>query len=132
MAQSRKRTMTIGLVVAGLAIGGWAAAGAAGKLPANLAGLAGPFDLGGPLQPEVRYYVQATDYINFGFDGRRTGSVTYIVKMKVVPAALSGKGGDEYTVREFRLRTGSGETETIPSLAGWTYMFKREASGLDE
>ena len=132
MTRSRKRTRVIGFLGAMLTIAGLAALGAAEKLPKNLAGLAGPFDLGGPLKPEVRYYVQTTDYVSFGFDGRRTAIATYTVKLKVVPAALSGKGGDEYTVREFGVKTGSGEAETIPSLAGWSYVFKRNESGRDE
>lgn|GEM_PF-498563 len=113
---------------------GPAAAGeAAGdKLPASLTGLLGRFDLAGPVRPEVRYYVQRTEYVHFGFDGRRTGIETYTVKMKVVPAALSGKGGDEYTVREFIVQTGDGQPETIPSLAGWRYVFRTSASGRDE
>lgn len=132
MPRDSKRRMVLGLLAALLAIGGAALVGAAGRLPRDLAGLGGPFDLGGPLKPEVRYYVQTTDYINFGFDGRRTGIATYTVKMKVVPAALSGKGGDEYTVREFSVKTGGGQAETIPALAGWSYVFKRSESGLDE
>src|SRR5512137_2033658 len=132
MSRILKEWIGFGLVASVLAVGGLAAAGAAARLPADLAGLAGPFDLGGPLKPEVRYYVQTTDYINFGFDGRRAGITTYTVKVKVVPAALSGKGGDEYTVREFSVKTGSGEAETVPSLAGWRYVFKRSESGRDE
>jgi hypothetical protein len=104
----------------------------AAKLPADLAGLGGRFDLAGPVAPEVRYYVQRTEFVHFGFDGRRTGIETYTVKMKVVPGALSGKGGDEYTVRQVLLETGSGEPETIPSLAGWSYVFSKSASGRDE
>jgi len=45
---------------------------------------------------------------------------TYAFKVRCVPAALSGKGGDEYTVREFSIRAGEGEAETIPELAGWS------------
>jgi hypothetical protein len=141
MAGISRRTMVLGLIGAAIAVGGFAVAacggasgvgGATGKLPKDLAGLAGPFDLGGPLEPSVRYYVQTTDFIQFGFDGRRTGIETYTVKLKVVPAALSGKDGDEYTVREFVVRSGDGEPETIPSLAGWSYVFKKTASGTDE
>ena len=142
MTRNVLRTAALCLLGAALATGGWAAAAgdvggavgtAAAKPPADLARrLAGPFDLGGPLKPEVRYYVQITEYISFDFDGRRTGIMTYVVKMKVVPGALSGKGGDEYTVREFTFKAGSGEAETVPALAGWSYVFKRSASGRDE
>jgi hypothetical protein len=150
MTRSRRKAWAASLVAAGLAICGWAGVGPGGtaaasgrgeaaravaagaKLPADLAGLGGRFDLGGPVKPEVRYYVQATDFVSFGFDGRRTGVVTYTFKMKIVPAALSGKGGDECTVREFSVKTGSGEAETIPSLAGWIYLFRTSASGRDD
>ncbi len=106
---------------------------AAVKVPADLAGLAARFDLAGPLEPQVRYYIQRTEFVHFGFDGRRTGIETYTLKLKIVPAALSGKGGDECTVREFGVETGSGgRAETIPSLAGWSYVFRKSADGRDE
>lgn len=140
MARNSMRTTALGFLAAALAAalaagpaaGGGAAVGQRPKLPADLGGLAGPFDLGGPIRPEVRYYVQTTDYISFGFDGRRTGITTYVVKMKVMPAALAGKAGDEYAVREFSVITGGGKVETIPALAGWTYVFKVGGSGRDE
>lgn len=43
-------------------------------------------------------------FIHIGFDGKRTGTETYIIKLRCVPAALSGRGGDEYTCREFQLK----------------------------
>jgi hypothetical protein len=130
MSQGRKRHRIGVLAGTALAIGVLAAAD--GRLPDGLAGLAGPFDLGGPLKPEVRYYEQVTEFVHFGFDGRRTGIETYTVKMKLVPGALSGKGGDEYTVRVFSLKPGTGEAATIPSLVGWSYVFRKDASGRDE
>jgi len=102
------------------------------KLPKNLSGLAGPFDLAGPLKPEVRYYIQETRYVHLGFDGKRTGTETYTMKVRLVPAVLSGKGGDEYTVGEFAVRRGDGEAETIPELAGWSYVFDEKAAGVDD
>jgi len=101
-------------------------------LPKGLSGLAGPFDLAGPLKPEVRYYVQKTDLVYLGFDGKRTGTASFTVKLRILPAALSGKGGDECTVREAVLKSGDGEPETIPELAGWSYIFQDQAAGIDE
>jgi hypothetical protein len=49
--------------------------------------------------------------------------------LRCVPAAFSGKGGDEYTVGKFSIRIGEGSVETIPDLAGWSYVFKL---GIDE
>ena len=102
------------------------------KLAKNLAGLNGPFDLAGERKPEVRYFIQETTVIRMGFDGKRISSETFMLKLKCVPAALSGKGGDEFTVREFSIRAGEGQDETIPALAGWSYVFSVGASGKDE
>lgn len=102
------------------------------KLPKNLAGLNGPFDLAGELKPEVRYYIQETQLVHIGFDGKRTGLETYTVKLSLVPAALSGKSGDECTVREFTVRSGEKEAETVPELAGWSYVFRNLPTGQDE
>jgi hypothetical protein len=116
----------------GVAGGARAEAGSGRPLPKGLAGLAGPFDLGGEKAPAVRYYVQETQFVHIGFDGKRTGIETYTVKMRLVPAALSGKDGDEYTVREARIRAGGQEAETIPKLAGWSYIIRRLATGKDD
>ncbi len=131
------RERTVFAWVAGIILAlAWLPAMGAGQgrtgLPKGLAGLAGPFDLGGPLEPEVRYYVQRTDLVYLGFDGKRTGTASFTVKLKIVPAALSGKAGDECTLREVVLRSGEGEPETIPELAGWTYVFRQREGGVDE
>jgi hypothetical protein len=137
----RKRALLAFIMLAGAAFlagaaGAGSAAMAAGvqakaKLPKNLAGLNGPFDLVSELKPEVRYYIQESTVIRMGFDGKRISSETFTLKLKCVPAALSGKGGDEYTCAEMRIRSADGTTATIPALAGWTYVFKGTASGLD-
>lgn len=131
------------LALAGMAFaktgarGGAYAAGTAGPqskpgLAGNLAGLKGPFDLGAERKPEICYYIQETRYISMGFDGKRKGMDTsYTVKMRMVPAALSKKGGDEYTVREFSVKSGDAAAETIPELAGWSYVFNADAPGID-
>jgi hypothetical protein len=102
------------------------------KVPRNLTGLQGLFDLTGARIPEVRYYLQETQVVHFGFDGQQKGIKTYTVKLRCVPAALSGKNGDEYTVGEFSICTGKGEAETIPQLAGWSYILAIGSPGQDE
>jgi hypothetical protein len=119
------------------AAGAGSAATAAGvqakaNLAKNLAGLNGPFDLAGERKPEVNYFIQETTVIRMGFDGKRISSETFTLKLKCVPGALSGKGGDEYTVREFSIRVGEEQAGTIPALAGWSYVFSVGASGKDE
>jgi hypothetical protein len=96
-----------------------------------LAALKGPFDFAGERTPKVQYFWMETQFANIGFDGKRTGMVRYTVKLKCVPAPLSGKGGDEYTCREFLLQIGEGEVVTIPSLTGWSYVFSM-GTGIDE
>jgi len=96
-----------------------------------LAALKGPFDLAGERTSKVQYFWMETQFVNIGFDGKRTGIVRYSAKLKCVPAPISGKGGDEYTCREFQLRIGEGEAVTIPSLAGWSYVFNM-GTGMDE
>lgn len=105
---------------------------AASMLPKDLAGLAGPFDLAGPLKPEVRHYIQVTEFVHLNFDGKRTGAEIYTVKLRVVPAALSGKDGDEYTVREVLVKRAGGEAASIPELAGWSYIYKEREGEIDE
>jgi hypothetical protein len=102
------------------------------KLPKNLSGLSSQFDLAKERQSVVSYYIQETQVIQLGFDGRRKGVETYTVKLRVVPAKLAGKEGDEYTVREFSIKFGDKEPVTIPELAGWSYVFKQREGDLDE
>jgi hypothetical protein len=109
-----------------------AQAPAKAKLPKNLAGLSGPFDLGGELALKVRDYVQESQVVRLGFDGKRMGVETYVIKLRLVPAELSGKDGDEYTVQEASVKLGDQAAETIPELAGWTYVYRRTPSGMDE
>lgn len=96
-----------------------------------IADLKGPFDLAGDRTPQVQYFLMETQFVSIGFDGKRTGIVRYTAKLKCVPAPISGKGGDEYTCREFQLRIGEGEAVMIPSLAGWSYVFSM-GTGIDE
>lgn len=122
--------VVLGIVIftAVLIIWGMTEPAAPGKL---LADLKGPFDLAGDRTPQAQYFRMETQFVNIGFDGKRTGLVRYTVKLKCVPAPISGKGADEYTCREFQLQIGEGEAVTIPSLAGWSYVFSM-GTGIDE
>jgi len=94
--------------------------------------LEGLFDLAGERTPQVLYFRQETEFVHIGFDGKRTGSETYVVTLRSVPAALSGKGGDAYTCGEFQVRMGGQPAATIPSLAGWSYIFGTTPTGMDD
>jgi hypothetical protein len=100
--------------------------------PQVLSELKGSFDLAGERTPEVLYFRQETEFIHIGFDGKRTGSETYVVTLRCVPSAISGKSADEYTCGEFQVRTGEQPPASIPSLAGWTYLFGTTPTGMDE
>jgi hypothetical protein len=94
--------------------------------------LNGTFDLAGERTPQVLYFRQETEFVHIGFDGRRTGSETYVVTLRCVPAALSGREGDQYTCGEFQVRVGEHPAATIPSLAGWSYLFGVTPTGTDD
>jgi len=136
LGRSRKSRLFAGLTAAAAGLlllgSGMGGAGANSKLPQNLSGLNGPFDLAGPRTADVQHFIQETRVIHLGFDGKRTGMETYTVKLRCVPAPLSGKDGDEYTCREFKIRVNDGEAVTIPALAGWSHLFKTTPSGMDE
>jgi len=135
-----KREMGQAMLAAGLAL---AMAGAfpAAPCPASqsadtrarlVADLERAFDLAGPRAPEVHYFRMETQFVHIGFDGSRTGVETYVLTLKCVPAPLSGKDGDAYTCRDFRMRVNDGPEVTIPALKGWSYVFAMTPSGMDE
>jgi hypothetical protein len=93
--------------------------------------LRGPFDLGGDWSPGVQYFKEETQYVHLGFDGKRTGTETYVLKLKCVPAAFSGKDGDKYTCAAFEYRVNDGESLSVPALAGWSYVSTVEAQTSD-
>ncbi len=94
--------------------------------------LAGRFDLAGQRSPQVQYFLSDCRVVHLGFDGKRTGTEGYILKLRCNPAALTGKEGDEYTCRSFVFQRSDGRTVKVPALAGWTYTFKTTPTGKDE
>ena len=85
--------------------------------------LQGPFDLAVGRTPQTQYYHMQTQFIHIGFDGRRTGVETYLLRLGCVPADESGKSLDEYTCREFGLQLNDGPIVTLPALQLFTYQF---------
>jgi hypothetical protein len=122
-------SIVIVLTVALLAAAGTAADKAPTRL---LLDLRGSFDLSQARSPQVQYFRMETRFIHIGFDGKRTGSETYVLRLKCVPAALSGKGGDEYTCREFLVRFNEAPPVTLPTLKGWTHVFQGSGTWTDE
>jgi hypothetical protein len=130
MREAIRATLTAGLVLAVTIPFGAARSGEfQGRSAVNLERA---FDLGAERIPQVQFFRMETVFVHIGFDGRRAGSETYIVRLKCVPAGLSGKAGDEYTCRDFRYRVNDGEAIPIPALSGWTYTFALGTESLDE
>jgi len=97
-----------------------------GKQPANeqlRQVLRRTLDLAIERQPEAQHYHMQTQFIHLGFDGRRTGVETYLLRHRCLPAAVSGKALDEYTCREFGLKLNDGPVATLPALGSFTYQF---------
>jgi hypothetical protein len=92
--------------------------------------LKGPFDLSIDRKPEVQFFHMQTQFIHMGFDGRRTGVETYLLRLRSTPAAISGKKLDEYACREFGLQLNNGAVMTLPALRLFTYQFD-QMSGIN-
>ena len=93
--------------------------------------LRGPFDLSINRKLGIQFYNMQTQYIHFGFDGKRTGVETYHLKLRCLPAELSGRGLDEYTCEELGLQLGDkGRMTTLPRLDHFTYRFDMMSSAM--
>ncbi|MGQ9800747.1 MAG: hypothetical protein ACUVRL_03675 [Candidatus Saccharicenans sp.] len=102
------------------------------KLPRNLSGLRGPFNLSAERTPEVQYYRQEMKLIQLGFDGKRKSVETFNLKLKRVPARLSGQSGDLCTVGEFTIQSGDQPPARIIELSGWSYVFRELTEAKDD
>jgi hypothetical protein len=87
------------------------------------------FDLAGERAPETRYYHMETKVVQFSLDGKRVGIDIYRLRLKCVPAALSGKEGDETACQKFTVQKRDALPVAIPALEGWSYLL---TTGLDE
>ncbi len=85
--------------------------------------LEGPFDLSIDREPETQHFHMQTQFIHMGFDGKRTGVETYLLRLRCTPGAISGKRLDEYTCREFGLQLNNGGITTLPALRLFSYQF---------
>lgn len=92
--------------------------------------LRGPFNLSIDRRPVAQYFRMQTQFIHMGFDGKRTGVETYMLRLRCNPGALSGNNLDEYTCQEFGLQLNNGGIATIPALKLFTYRFNL-MSGID-
>jgi hypothetical protein len=91
--------------------------------------LAGDVRLTGVPDSTPGYYRMITEYIRIEPDGRRRAPDVHDVWIESVPEP----GGDiKVTCRRYTLREGDSSAVAIPALGGWSYRFRRTATGLDE
>ncbi|MCL4309677.1 MAG: hypothetical protein M1340_00005 [Actinobacteria bacterium] len=93
--------------------------------------LNGAFDLSISRKPGIQHFFMQTQFIHIGFDGRRTGSESYMLKLRCTPGELLGEKLDQYTCHEFGLQLDDKNITTIPALKLWDYQFDL-MSGINE
>ncbi len=89
------------------------------------------FNLAGKRSQQTQLFQMESRLIHYALDGTRVSTDVYKLRLKCVPAQLSGKGGDEYTCLDFTLKVGDSPEVSIPALKGWSYIFKMTATNLD-
>jgi hypothetical protein len=87
------------------------------------------FDLDGPREPGVRYFIMDTEFTNHADDGTPTGSQAFELRLKY---ELSEDGTRTCTCKSLTYRVNDGEAVAIPALAGWTYPYAPPEGMADE
>jgi len=81
------------------------------------------FELAGKRSQEVQQFQMESRLIHYAADGAIVSTDVYKLRLKCVPAQLSGKGGDKYTCLDFTLKIGDTPEVSIPVLKNWSYVF---------
>jgi hypothetical protein len=89
------------------------------------------FELAGERSQETQQFQMESRLIHYALDGTRVSTDVYKLRLKCVPAKLSGKGGDEYTCLGFTLKIGNAPEVSIPALKDWSYVFNMTPTNLD-
>lgn len=90
------------------------------------------FDLSGECSAEVQFFEMESRLIAYALDGKRVGNDVFRLRLKCVPARLSGKQADEYTCAEFTVQFADAPEVALPALQNWTYLFGQTPAGIDE
>lgn len=104
--------------------------GAQAKDPVSAA-LGRTFDLGRPRSPLKQRFVLESRMMQHAPDGRITSTDVYRLTLECVPAKLAGTDGDRYTCLGFTVKIGSAPELSIPSLKGWSYIYRNYSGGID-
>jgi hypothetical protein len=89
------------------------------------------FELAGKHSQEIQQFQMESRLIHYALDGTRVSTDIYKLRLKCVPAQLSGKAGDEYTCLGFALKIGNEPEVSIPVLKDWSYVFNMTPTNLD-
>jgi hypothetical protein len=90
------------------------------------------FDLSRDHSLEVQYFTMESRMVTHAPDGKPVDTMVFRLRLKCVPGAAAGIEGDQYTCLGFTVQHGEADEVAIPSLAGWTYVFKHRPGGKDE
>lgn len=105
---------------------------AAGGVAGNASILEQTFNLGADRSAEVQYFVMTSKLINYALDGTRLGTDTMRLRLKCVPAKVSGRDADQYTCMEFTVEFAGAPEVSVPAMRNWTYDFGPMTTGIDE
>ncbi len=89
------------------------------------------FDLAGAHSSDVQYYRMESRLVNLAPDGTRVNTDIYRLTLKCVPA-LAATDPDQWICLRFTIQLGSAPEVAIPSLSGWSHLYKNLRSGKDE
>jgi hypothetical protein len=115
------------IVAAGLLAG---IAGAAGGQDATGL-LQQGFDLAASRSADVQYFTMESRMVTHGPDGKPIGATVYRLRLECEPGAAASDG-DRYTCLGFTVQHGEEPPVAIPSLSGWSYVFRHSANWRDE
>jgi len=109
-----------------LIVGGAASLAGAGSI------LEQEFDLGAERSAEVQYFMMTSKMMSYALDGTRLGTDTMRLRLKCVPAKVSGRDADQYTCTDFTIEFADGSEVSVVALRNWSYDFKHTATSMDE
>jgi hypothetical protein len=89
------------------------------------------FELAGKRSQETQQFQMESRLIHYAPNGTSVSTDVYKLRLKCVPARLSGKAGDEYTCLDFTLKMGNAPEVSIPVLKNWSYVFNMTPTNLD-
>jgi hypothetical protein len=88
------------------------------------------FDLAGTRSSGVQYYRMESRMVSRAPDGKPLNTDIYRLLQKCVPAS-AGTDDDRWTCLRFTIQLGNSPEVAIPSLSGWSYLFRQLPSGKD-